>query len=115
MSGSTAVPAQTVEQQREWPLRLRDLTVAFGDNLVVDRLSFDVADGEFIAMVGPSGCGKSTTLNAISRLLTNGDGVRVEGEIDLREDVRLAYAFQRDALLLADDIRKKELVEKGRR
>jgi len=70
MSGSTAVPAQTVEQQREWPLRLRDLTVAFGDNLVVDRLSFDVADGEFIAMVGPSGCGKSTTLNAISRLLT---------------------------------------------
>jgi NitT/TauT family transport system ATP-binding protein len=99
MSGSTAAPARAAEPEHDRPLRLRDLTVAFGDNLVVDRLSIDVAEGEFIAMVGPSGCGKSTTLNAISRLLTNGDGVRVEGEIDLREDVRLAYAFQRDALL----------------
>jgi NitT/TauT family transport system ATP-binding protein len=99
MSGSTAAPTTATAQQRPCQLRLRDLTVAFGDNLVVDRLSIEVEEGEFIAMVGPSGCGKSTTLNAISRLLTSSDDVRVEGDIDLRDDVQLAYAFQRDALL----------------
>jgi len=49
--------------------------------------------------VGPSGCGKSTTLNAISGLLRPGGDVVVEGEVVVPEDVRLAYAFQKDALL----------------
>lgn len=80
-------------------LALRDLTVAFGDNLVVDGISLDVDKGEFITMVGPSGCGKSTTLNAISGLLSSVPGTRLGGEVELREGVRLAYAFQKDALL----------------
>lgn len=80
-------------------LALRDLTVAFGDNLVVDGISLDVAKGEFVTMVGPSGCGKSTTLNAISGLLSSVPGTRLGGEVELREGVRLAYAFQKDALL----------------
>jgi NitT/TauT family transport system ATP-binding protein len=98
MSPPVAAPPQT-ERGSPAPLRLRNLSVAFEDNLVVDSLSLEVGDGEFVAMVGPSGCGKSTTLNAISGLLTTGPGVRVDGDIDLRPDVRLAYAFQRDALL----------------
>lgn len=80
-------------------LVLRDLTVAFGENLVISGLSLDVAKGEFITMVGPSGCGKSTTLNAISGLLPNTAGTTVTGSVDLRDDVSLAYAFQKDALL----------------
>lgn len=80
-------------------LTLRDLTVAFGDNLVVDCLSLDITKGEFITMVGPSGCGKSTTLNAISGLLPTNAETRVQGDVELRDDVRLAYAFQKDALL----------------
>ncbi|MGH3383118.1 MAG: ABC transporter ATP-binding protein [Nocardioidaceae bacterium] len=80
-------------------LALRDLTVAFGENLVVGGLSLDVAEGEFITMVGPSGCGKSTTLNAISGLLPNTPGTTMTGSVELRDDVSLAYAFQKDALL----------------
>ena len=33
---------------------------------VVDDVSFDVADGEFVAIVGPSGCGKTTLMNMIA-------------------------------------------------
>jgi NitT/TauT family transport system ATP-binding protein len=94
-----AAPARERTVGRADPLRVRDLTITFGDHVVVDRLELTVREGEFIAMVGPSGCGKSTTLNAISGLLKSGDGVRVEGAIEVRDDVRLAYAFQRDALL----------------
>ena len=38
----------------------------FGPLPVVDGVSFDVRDGEFVAIVGPSGCGKSTLLNVIA-------------------------------------------------
>jgi len=37
--------------------------------LALDRLSVDVADGEFVTVVGPSGCGKSTALNIAAGLI----------------------------------------------
>ena len=46
-------------------IRVRDITVQFGKNRILDGLNLDVKRGEILGFVGPSGAGKST----ISRLL----------------------------------------------
>ncbi|MCO9899216.1 ATP-binding cassette domain-containing protein, partial [Salmonella enterica subsp. enterica serovar Kentucky] len=42
--------------------------IALGKTQVIQPLTLDVADGEFIVMVGPSGCGKSTLLRMVAGL-----------------------------------------------
>ena len=52
-------------------LSVRDLSVAFGkgDTLAVDHISFDIRQGETLALVGESGSGKSATALSVMRLL----------------------------------------------
>ena len=55
-------------------LRVRDLTVRFGDVLAVELLSFDVGAGQIVGLVGSNGAGKTTTLSAISALVKSRSG-----------------------------------------
>lgn len=56
------------------------ISKGFGALAVVDNVSFDVRDGEFVAIVGPSGCGKSTLLNIIAGFERPDRGtVRIDG------------------------------------
>jgi peptide/nickel transport system ATP-binding protein len=50
-------------------LDVKDLTVRFGDSVVVDHVSFQLARGECVGLVGASGSGKSVTSLALMRLL----------------------------------------------
>ncbi len=61
--------ASTDPDQAEVAIRLRSVTKAYGESVVVDDLNLDVPTGQMVALVGPSGCGKTTTLRMINRLI----------------------------------------------
>ena len=46
-------------------IELRNISKSFGDETVLDCISLDIHDNEFITLLGPSGCGKTTTLRII--------------------------------------------------
>ena len=64
-------------------IRLRDLCMAFDDELVLDNINLYINDSEFLTLLGPSGCGKTTTLRIIGGFITptsgdvTFDGVRI--------------------------------------
>ena len=53
---------------------LKDIVVDFDGQKVLDGLSLDIHDKEFVTFLGPSGCGKTTTLRIISGLETPDEG-----------------------------------------
>ncbi|MEL7481513.1 MAG: sn-glycerol-3-phosphate ABC transporter ATP-binding protein UgpC [Pseudomonadota bacterium] len=55
-------------------IALDNVTKRYGETLVIDKLSLDISDQEFVVFVGPSGCGKSTALRMIAGLESVSDG-----------------------------------------
>ncbi len=55
-------------------LSARDLTVRFGGLLAVNRVSFEVRQGEVFTLIGPNGAGKTTVFNLISGIYTPTQG-----------------------------------------
>lgn len=56
-------------------LSLTNLTRRFGGVVAANAVTFDVARGEFVAVVGPNGAGKSTLLQMISGVIRPQDGI----------------------------------------
>jgi NitT/TauT family transport system ATP-binding protein len=85
-------------------LSVRNLSKSYpnGDNEVVevlDNISFDVHEGELLAIVGPSGCGKTTLLKIIAGLLEPDEGqVVIDGEEVQPGHNRVGYIFQQESL-----------------
>lgn len=61
--------------------------------LAVDNFSFDLKEGEFVAIVGPSGCGKSTILSILCGL-----DEASSGTIETNKDIKFGYMLQGDNL-----------------
>jgi NitT/TauT family transport system ATP-binding protein len=69
-----------------------------GPLVAVDRISFTVAPGEFLAVIGPSGCGKSTLFNMIGGLLEDYDGrITVAGEKVRGPHAAIGMVFQEES------------------
>ena len=61
-------------------LELENVTRRFGGILALDRVSFDVGDGEIVGLIGPNGAGKTTAFNIVTRLYRPDAGdVRFDG------------------------------------
>ncbi len=61
---------------------LKDITVKYGDNVVLDKLNLYINEKEFITLLGPSGCGKTTTLRCIAGFIEPDSGeVIFEGKV----------------------------------
>ena len=76
-------------------VRVRDLCKSFGTLKVLDHISFDVYEGEFLCIVGPTGCGKTTFLNSLTKLYQPEQGeILINGEpVNLKKH-NIAYIFQ---------------------
>ncbi|VTU24266.1 sn-glycerol-3-phosphate import ATP-binding protein UgpC [Variovorax sp. SRS16] len=75
---------------------------SYGKTQIIERLGFEIADGEFVVLVGPSGCGKSTLLRMLAGLedITGGE-IRIDGRVvnELEsKDRDIAMVFQSYAL-----------------
>ena len=75
-------------------IEFKDVSKAFGDRLLMDKLSFNVPPGAIVGIIGPNGAGKST----LFRMLT-GQEKPDSGEVEIGTTVQLAYVDQsRDCL-----------------
>ncbi len=62
---------------------------------VLEDISLDVAEGEFVCLLGPSGCGKSTLLNTMAGFLSPTSGeINIDGHAVSGPDPRRIFVFQ---------------------
>ena len=49
-------------------IRVKNMTKAYGDNVVLENINTEIKQGDIIAIIGPSGCGKSTFIRTLNLL-----------------------------------------------
>ena len=84
-------------------ITVTDLTKRFGEFVAVDRLTFEVGQGEVFGFLGSNGAGKSTTIRMLCGLLKPTSGTATVGGIDVSRDPegvkrRIGYMSQRFSL-----------------
>lgn len=78
MSVNAQPDSEATPQHR---LRADDITVGYGDRIIIDNLDLEVHTGVITTVIGPNGCGKSTLLRALGRLLSpRGGQVTLDGQ-----------------------------------
>ena len=70
-------------------LEVKNLTVSFGEEKVIDGLSFNLKEKENLVVIGPNGAGKSVLLKALLGIIS------YEGEIKWKQNVKIGYVPQK--------------------
>ena len=80
-------------------LKVKNLQKSFGNLKVLENVSFEIEEDEFVCVVGPSGCGKSTLLRLIMNLEQPEKGTILIKNNPVEQSVsELGYVFQEPAL-----------------
>ena len=86
-------------------IELKQVSKAFGKNVVLDAVDLTIYRGEAVAIIGPSGTGKSTILRLIAGLLAPDAGeIYVQGQLrqglieDAQDPIAIGMVFQQAAL-----------------
>ena len=95
-----AAPAVALKPSR---IEVRDVSLRYftqaGETQALERISLDVAAGEFVSLIGQSGCGKSTLLSILAGILPPSSGtVHVDGKPVVGPSPRIGYMLQQDYL-----------------
>lgn len=80
----------------------KDLEMVYDGKVTLDKVSFDVRDGEFLSILGPSGCGKTTILRILIGLLKPVGGTILKDGVDITNapppERKMGIVFQNYAL-----------------
>ncbi|MBQ4069693.1 MAG: ABC transporter ATP-binding protein [Lachnospiraceae bacterium] len=75
-------------------LKISNITKKYKKNIVLNKVSFNVASGECIGLLGENGTGKSTLLSILAGI-TKAD----EGKLDFSSDIKIGYVPQENPLI----------------
>ena len=90
-----------MSQDNKVKLNIDAITVELGGNTILDNLSLQVREGEFVSIVGSSGCGKSTLLKTIAGINSIKNGlVEIDGKV-----INDVPAYKRKAVIVFQDMR----------
>lgn len=100
---ANAAPAEATSSAAHPRIQICDVSLRYfthaGETQALDRISLEVAAGEFVGLIGQSGCGKSTLLSIIAGILEPSSGsVRVDGKPVTGPTQRIGYMLQQDYL-----------------
>jgi phosphate transport system ATP-binding protein len=65
----------------DFKVKVKDLSLRYGTNLALKKISMDIPEKMVTAFIGPSGCGKSTFLRTLNRMNDLIDNVTIDGEV----------------------------------
>ena len=82
-------------------LEIKNLSVHLDEQPILQNVSLEVRDGEFVSLLGPSGCGKTTMLKTIAGLLPVGSGEIFLGD----QEVSKVPTHKRGAVVVFQDLR----------
>jgi ABC-type nitrate/sulfonate/bicarbonate transport system ATPase subunit len=81
-------------------LELKNIKKSFEENRIIEDISLELHENEFVSLLGLSGSGKSTIFNIISGLISPDEGeVIIEGVNFTGKTGRVSYMYQKDLLM----------------
>ncbi|PAV29367.1 cobalamin/Fe(3+)-siderophore ABC transporter ATP-binding protein [Virgibacillus profundi] len=99
-------------------LNAKNLTLGFGDKVIIDNIDIVIPEGEITVLIGANGCGKSTVLRSLARLLKPKEGnVILNGEDIAKmksKDVAKKLAILPQGPITPEGLTVYELVKQGR-